>query len=90
MKKILAIALALCMVFGIVACAAKTEAPAAAPAAEPAAPAAAPAAEPAAPAAEPAAEQTVLKLWCIATESDANRPAYLQAIADYEAAHPGV
>jgi raffinose/stachyose/melibiose transport system substrate-binding protein len=34
--------------------------------------------------------ETVLKLWCIATESDANRPAYLQAIADYEAAHPGV
>ncbi|MBQ3159570.1 MAG: extracellular solute-binding protein, partial [Clostridia bacterium] len=37
-----------------------------------------------------AAEETVLKLWCIATESDANRPAYLQAIADYEAAHPGI
>ncbi len=35
-------------------------------------------------------EKTVLKLWCIATESDANRPAYLQAIADYEAAHPDV
>ena len=35
-------------------------------------------------------EETVLKLWCIATESDANRPAYEQAIADYEAAHPGV
>ena len=32
-------------------------------------------------------ETTTLKLWCIATESDANRPAYLQAIADYEAAH---
>ena len=90
MKKILAIALAFCMVFGLMACAAKTEAPAAepaAPAAEPAAPAAEPAAEPAA---APAAEQTVLKLWCIATESDANRPAYLQAIADYEAAHPEV
>jgi raffinose/stachyose/melibiose transport system substrate-binding protein len=37
-----------------------------------------------------AAEETVLKLWCIATESDANRPAYLQAIADYEAANPGI
>ena len=35
-------------------------------------------------------EEIVLKLWCIATESDANRPAYLQAIADYEAAHPGI
>ena len=35
-------------------------------------------------------EQVTLKLWCIATESDANRPAYLQAIEDYEAAHPNV
>ena len=90
MKKILALVLALCMIFALAACGQKAEAPAAsaAPAAE--APAAeAPAAE--APAAEePAAEQTVLKLWCIATESDSNRPAYLQAIADYEAAHPEV
>ena len=87
MKKILALVLALCMIFALAACGQKAE-PAPAPAAE--APAAeAPAAE--APAAEePAAEQTVLKLWCIATESDANRPAYLQAIADYEAAHPEV
>ncbi len=85
MKKILALALALCMIFALCACGQQA---APAPAAE--APAAeAPAAE--APAAEaPAAEQTVLKLWCIATESDANRPAYLQAIADYEAAHPDV
>ena len=85
MKKILALALALCMIFALCACGQQAApAPAAgAPAAE------APAAE--APAAEaPAAEQTVLKLWCIATESDANRPAYLQAIADYEAAHPDV
>ena len=35
-------------------------------------------------------EQVVLKLWCIATESDANRPAYLKAIEEYEAANPGV
>lgn len=35
-------------------------------------------------------EQVTLKLWCIATESDANRPAYLQAIEDYEAANPNV
>ncbi len=35
-------------------------------------------------------EQVTLKLWSIATESDANRPAYLQAIEDYEAAHPNV
>ncbi len=36
------------------------------------------------------APQTTLKLWCIATESDANRPAYEAAIAAYEAAHPEV
>ena len=90
MKKILALALALCMIFALCACgqqaapAPAAEAPAAeAPAAE------APAAE--APAAEePAAEQTVLTMWCIATESDANRPAYEQAIAEFEAAHPDI
>ncbi len=37
-----------------------------------------------------AEEKTVLTLWCIATESDANRPAYEAAIAAYEAAHPDV
>ena len=37
-----------------------------------------------------AEEPVTLTLWCIATESDANRPAYVQAIADYEAAHPNV
>ena len=86
MKKILALALALCMIFALCACGQQA---APAPAAEKPAEAA-PAADAAAPAAEPAAGQTVLKLWCIATESDANRPAYLQAIADYEAAHPDV
>ena len=35
-------------------------------------------------------EDIVLKLWCIATESDANRPAYLKAIEEYEKAHPGI
>ncbi|MBR2561759.1 MAG: extracellular solute-binding protein [Eubacterium sp.] len=35
-------------------------------------------------------EQTVLKLWCIATESDANRPAYEAAIAAVEEAHPEI
>ena len=35
-------------------------------------------------------KQTTLKLWCIATESDANRPAYEQAIKEYEDAHPDV
>ena len=61
MKKIVSLALALCMVLALVVIANKPAA---------------------------AAEETVLKLWCIATESDANRPAYLQAIADYEAASP--
>ena len=90
MKKIFALVLALCMVFALAACgqqaapAPAAEAPAAeAPAAE------APAAE--APAAEaPAGEQTVLKLWCIATESDANRHGYEKAIAEFEAAHPDI
>ena len=63
MKKIVSLALALCMVFALFTFANKPAA---------------------------AAEETVLKLWCIATESDANRPAYLQAIADYEAANPGI
>ena len=63
MKKIVSLALALCMVFALFTFANKPAA---------------------------AEEETVLKLWCIATESDANRPAYLQAIADYEAAHPGI
>ena len=43
------------------------------------------------PANEPAKEEkTVLKLWCIATESDANRPAYEKAIAEFEAAHSDI
>ena len=29
-------------------------------------------------------------MWCIATESDANRPAYEKAIAEFEAAHPDI
>ena len=36
------------------------------------------------------AEEVTLTLWSIATESDAFNPAYTKAIADYEAAHPGV
>ena len=35
-------------------------------------------------------EKTVLTMWCIATESDANRPAYEAAIAAFEAAHPDI
>ena len=35
-------------------------------------------------------EKTTLTMWCIATESDANRPAYEAAIAAFEAAHPDI
>ena len=61
MKKLLAILLALVMVFAL-----------------------------AAPMASAEGEQTVLTMWCIATESDANRPAYEAAIAEFEAAHPDI
>ena len=37
-----------------------------------------------------AEEKTTLTMWCIATESDANRPAYEAAIAAFEEAHPDV
>lgn len=60
MKKLLAILLALVMVFALAAPMASAE------------------------------EQTVLTMWCIATESDANRPAYERAIAEFEAAHPDI
>ena len=39
---------------------------------------------------EQESEQTTLTLWCIATESDANRPAYENAIAEFEDAHPDI
>ena len=35
-------------------------------------------------------EQTTLTMWCIATESDANRPAYEKAVAEFEEAHPDI
>ena len=35
-------------------------------------------------------EPITLTMWCIATESDANRPAYEQAIAEFEEAHPNI
>lgn len=35
-------------------------------------------------------EEITLTMWCIATESDANRPAYEAAIAAFEAAHPNI
>ena len=60
MKKLLAVVLALVMVFALAAPMASAD------------------------------DQTVLKLWCIATESDANRPGYEKAIAEFEAAHPDI
>ena len=91
-KRVLSLILATAMIAGsLIGCGGGSSASSSAPAAEPAAEAAAePAAEEPAAEAAPAEGETVLKLWCIATESDANRPAYLQAIADYEAAHPGI
>ena len=92
MKKILALSLALCMGISLAACGQKAEQKPATEAAAAETEAAAAETEAAAAETEAAAsgDETVLKLWCIATESDANRPAYLQAIADYEAAHPGI
>lgn len=92
MKKLLALALAFCMIFAFAACggSSKKETQAPAPAETEAAGGETEAAAGDETAAAPSGDETVLKLWCIATESDANRPAYLQAIADYEAAHPGV
>ena len=74
MKKFLLIALALCLIFALAACGAAQDEEA--PAEEGAE--------------EATGEQTVLTMWCIATESDANRPAYEQAIAEFEEAHPDI
>ena len=63
MKKIIALALALFIVLGMVGCGAKED---------------------------KADGETVITMWCIATESDSNHAAYEKAIAEYEAAHPGV
>ena len=89
MKKLFALALTLCMALSLAACGgASSSAPAATQPAENA-PAATQPAAPADNKTDDAAE-TTLTLWCIATESDANRPAYEQAIKEYEANHPGV
>jgi len=42
------------------------------------------------PSAFAADDQTTLTMWCIATESDANRPAYEAAIKAFEEAHPDI
>ena len=62
MKKFLALALVICMIFALAACGQK----------------------------EAASDKTVLKMWCIATESDANHPAYVKAIEEFETAHPDI
>ena len=77
MKKYIALLLALVMVFALTACGSKNE---------PAAPQGSESGE----ASEPTGDQTVLTMWCIATESDANRPAYEQAIKEFEDAHPDI
>lgn len=85
MKKCFALFLALCMVFALCACS------------QQAAPAATQGDQPTTPAAEPKdteapvkAEKTVLNLWCIATESDANHEAYVKAIDAFNATHEDV
>lgn len=83
MKKFIAWMLALCMVFALCACGQK-EAPAAAAPAPAEKPAEKPAEAPA------AAEKTVLNLWCIATESDANHEAYVKAVEEFNASHDDV
>lgn len=85
MKKLMAMLLALVMVMSLVACGGSS-APAAtqAPAAE------APKAEAPAPEAPAKTEKTVLNLWCIATESDANHEAYVKAVEEFNATHDDV
>lgn len=98
-KKVIALLMAAAMVVSLAACGNSTaSAPAEAPAAEEPA-----AEEPAAeePAAEEAAAEAPaveggaltpcdITMWCIATESDSNRHAYEQSIADFQAAHPEI
>ena len=68
MKKILALALALCAIVSLCACGGSSSGGSE----------------------QQDSEQTTLTLWCIATESDANRPAYENAIAEFEEAHPDI
>ena len=62
MKKIIALALVLCMLFTMVACG-KTGT---------------------------SSDKVSLSMWCIATESDANRPAYEKAVEAFKTAHPDI
>ena len=88
MKKIIAMLLALVMVFAFAACGKQPAAPAAAPAAEPAAPAAepaAPAAEPAAPAAEP-----VTITYCNFNANGGQEGTLDEMVAAFEAEYPNI
>ena len=82
MKKLLALLLAVCMILSLTSCITYENAPADSGKQE----------QEQAEEQEPAAdgEQTVLKMWCIATESDANRPAYEQAVKEFEDNHPDI
>ena len=85
MKKCFALFLALCMVFALCACS-QQAAPAATQANQPAATDAKPAGNEA----SEKTEKTVLNLWCIATESDANHEAYVKAVDEFNATHDDV
>ena len=80
MKKLLAMLLALCMVFALCACG-QTAAPAADPAPAQAAPA---------PAAEPAAEPVNITLWTYPIGGWGNADTVDALIASFEAANPGI
>lgn len=84
--KLLALLMAVVMVFSLAACGG-SNAPASS-SSDSGSAAAAPA--PAAPAAPAADGKTVLTLWCIATESDANHAAYVKAIDDFNTSHDDV
>ncbi|MBO6157675.1 MAG: extracellular solute-binding protein [Firmicutes bacterium] len=80
MKKLIALALAFCMIFALAGCSGGSSGAASGGSSEGSA----------AGTAAKDGEEVTLTMWCIATESDANRPAYEKAIAEYEANHPGV
>ena len=65
MKKLIALLMALVMVFALCACGQQG-------------------------ASAPASGDTVITLWSIATESDSSHQAFVDAIAEFEANHPGV
>ncbi len=84
MRKFIALLLALLIIIPLTACGTPQESP------DTDQPATEAPAEKESPAQEPAEEQITLTLWSIATESDNYYQPYLDAIADYEAAHQNV